>query len=65
MYDLLINLLDALGKLAVSLTRAKAITSTGSIPVPSLVEAGDNLFDDIDEITDRLEGILSEKVFTV
>jgi len=65
MYDILLDMLSSLSKVAASFSKATVTTSDGNIPISSLIEAGEELFGDIEELQDRLDSILSNKVFTV
>ena len=65
MYDILLDMLSALSKVAASFSNTTVPTSDGNIPIPSLIEAGEELFGDIEELQDKVDSILSSKVFTV
>lgn len=65
MYSILLDMLSTLSKVAASFSKATITTSDGAIPISSLVEAGEELFGDIEELQDRLDEILSNKVFTI
>jgi hypothetical protein len=64
-YELLLDLLSSLSVLASYLTTANTPTSDGSIPIPDVNSAGDQLFADVQTLMDQLSTIQSQKVFTV
>jgi hypothetical protein len=64
-HDLLLEMCNTLGKLAGYLAQASAISSDGSLPIPSVNDGGTQLFNDVNNLINRLSTIQSEKVYTV
>ncbi len=64
-HDLLLEILNALTTLAGFLSSATVPTPEGAIPVPNCNLGGEQLFNDVSNLIDRLSTITSEKVYTV
>jgi len=64
-HDLLLEMCNTLRRLAGYLAQANAISSDGSLPIPSVNDGGTQLFNDVNNLINRLSTIQSEKVYTV
>lgn len=64
-HDLLLEMLNALTTLAGFLSAVTVPTPEGATPIPNCNLAGEQLFNDISNLIDKLSTITSEKVYTV
>jgi len=64
-HDLLLEICTTLQRLAGYLSSATTISSDGSIPIPSVNDGGTQLFNDVNNLIDKLGTIQSNKVYTV
>ena len=64
-HDLLLEICNTLQRLAGYLASATAISSDGSLPIPSVNDGGTQLFNDVTNLLNKLETIQSNKVYTV
>ena len=64
-HDLLLEILNALTTLAGFLSAATVPSPEGAVPVPNCNLGGEQLFNDVSNLIDKLSTITSEKVYTV
>jgi hypothetical protein len=64
-HDVLLSICSALASLANSLSTVSVATSDGDILISECNTAGEQLADDIENILEQIDGILSQKVYTV
>jgi len=64
-HDLLLEILNALTTLAGFLSATTVPSSEGAVPVPNCNLGGEQLFNDVSSLIDKLSKITSEKVYTV
>jgi hypothetical protein len=64
-HDLLLEILNALTTLAGFLSAATVPSPEGAVPVPNCNLGGEQLFNDVSGLIDKLSTITSEKVYTV
>lgn len=64
-HDLLLEMCNTLRRLAGYLANANAVSSDGAIPIISVQDGADQLFNDVTNLINKLATIQSEKVYTV
>jgi len=64
-HDLLLEILNALTTLAGFLSATTVPSSEGAVPVPNCNLGGEQLFNEVSSLIDKLSKITSEKVYTV
>jgi hypothetical protein len=64
-HDLLLEMLNALTTLAGFLSAVTVPTPEGATPIPNCNLAGEQLFNDVSGLIDKLSSITSEKVYTI
>ena len=64
-YDLLLEMINTLGRLSDYLSSTIASTTQGPIDIPAISSAGQQLSDDVDDLNIKLKKIQSTKVFTI
>jgi hypothetical protein len=64
-HDLLLEICNTLQRLAGYLSSAAAVSSDGSLPIPSVNDGGTQLFNDVNNLINKLGTIQSDKVFTI
>jgi hypothetical protein len=64
-HDLLLEMLNTLTTLAGFLSAATVPSPEGAVPIPDCNLGGEQLFNDVSNLIDRLSTITSEKVYTV
>ena len=63
-HDLLLEICNTLQRLAGYLSSATAVSSDGALPIPSVNDGGTQLFNDVNNLINKLGTIQSDKVFT-